>query len=92
MRFLWLLLLIAAGTVLAIYAVGLSERCCASICPLAVEESWIYSSPNRCVEGAQYADHDGHPSLCRDVFDSGCRDRLVWNLYLALIRDLRFTA
>jgi hypothetical protein len=34
MRFLWLLLLIAAGTVLAIYAVGLSERCCASIARL----------------------------------------------------------
>jgi hypothetical protein len=31
MRLLWLLLLIAAGTALVIYAGGLSERCCASI-------------------------------------------------------------
>jgi hypothetical protein len=58
--------------------------------PLAVEESWIYSSVRRYVEGAQYADYDGHLSLRRDVCDSGCRDRPVWNLYLALIRDLRW--
>jgi hypothetical protein len=31
MRLLWPLLLIAAGTALVVYAVGLSERCCASI-------------------------------------------------------------
>jgi hypothetical protein len=31
MQFLWPLLLIAAGTVLVVYAVGLSERFCASI-------------------------------------------------------------